>query len=213
MQTLRCCVIDDEPLASGLIRSYIEKTPFLELAGEFSSPRDAISTILNDQVDIVFLDIQMPQLNGIEFARIIPSETRIIFTTAYSDYAVEGFRVNALDYLLKPISYEEFLAAANRALAWCELKRQSETSPSQSADQADGYIIVKSEYKLVQVRIADILYRRSERLCQDLHGRFRQIANDSTEHESAGTDPSGRQIHASPPLIYRQPLKNQSHRT
>ena len=94
---LRCCVIDDEPLASGLIASYIEKTPFLELAGEFSSPRDAISTILNSRIDIVFLDIQMPQLNGIEFAKIIPRTTRIIFTTAYSDYAVEGFRVNALD--------------------------------------------------------------------------------------------------------------------
>lgn len=162
MQTLRCCVIDDEPLASGLIRSYIEKTPFLEVAGEFSSPRDAISTILNNNIDIVFLDIQMPQLNGIEFARIIPADTRIIFTTAYSDYAVEGFRVNALDYLLKPISYEEFLAAARRALAWYELKHNSETartvSPTAPADKAGEYIIVKSEYKLVQVRIADILY-------------------------------------------------------
>ena len=162
MQTLRCCVIDDEPLASGLIRSYIEKTPFLEIAGEFSSPRDAVSTILNNDIDIVFLDIQMPQLNGIEFARIIPADTRIIFTTAYSDYAVEGFRVNALDYLLKPISYEEFLAAARRALAWYEMKHQSDSSKLQSqaspTEKADEYIIVKSEYKLVQVRIADILY-------------------------------------------------------
>lgn len=162
MQTLRCCVIDDEPLASGLIRSYIEKTPFLEVAGEFSSPRDAISTLLNNNIDIVFLDIQMPQLNGIEFARIIPADTRIIFTTAYSDYAVEGFRVNALDYLLKPISYEEFLAAARRALSWYELKHNSETLkptvPTPPADKAGEYIIVKSEYKLVQVRIADILY-------------------------------------------------------
>ena len=162
MQTLRCCVIDDEPLASGLIRSYIEKTPFLEIAGEFSSPRDAVSTILNNDIDIVFLDIQMPQLNGIEFARIIPADTRIIFTTAYSDYAVEGFRVNALDYLLKPISYEEFLAAARRALAWYEMKHHSDSSKTASqvspADKAGEYIIVKSEYKLVQVRIADILY-------------------------------------------------------
>lgn len=162
MQTLRCCVIDDEPLASGLIRSYIEKTPFLEIAGEFSSPRDAVSTILNNDIDIVFLDIQMPQLNGIEFARIIPADTRIIFTTAYSDYAVEGFRVNALDYLLKPISYEEFLAAARRALAWYEMKHQSDSSKLQTqaspTEKTGEYIIVRSEYKLVQVRIADILY-------------------------------------------------------
>ena len=161
MHTLRCCVIDDEPLASGLIRSYIEKTPFLEFAGEFSSPRDAISTLLNDNIDIVFLDIQMPQLNGIEFARIIPEDTRIIFTTAYSDYAVEGFRVNALDYLLKPISYEEFLAAARRALSWYEMKHQASSEKAvleKTPEKAGEYIIVKSEYKLVQVRIADILY-------------------------------------------------------
>lgn len=161
MHTLRCCVIDDEPLASGLIRSYIEKTPFLEFAGEFSSPRDAISTLLNDNIDIVFLDIQMPQLNGIEFARIIPEDTRIIFTTAYSDYAVEGFRVNALDYLLKPISYEEFLVAARRALSWYEMKHQASSEKAvlgKTPEKAGEYIIVKSEYKLVQVRIADILY-------------------------------------------------------
>lgn len=160
MHVLRCCVIDDEPLASGLISSYIEKTPFLESAGEFCSPRDAISTILNGDIDIIFLDIQMPQLNGIEFARIIPPETRIIFTTAYSNYAIDGFRVNALDYLLKPISYEEFLAAAKRALEWAELKHKSD-SPQQEevkTGKENEYIIVKSEYKLVQVRIADILY-------------------------------------------------------
>lgn len=127
--SLRCCVIDDEPLASGLIASYIEKTPFMQLVGEFSSPKDAISTILNENIDVVFLDIQMPQLNGIEFARIIPQSTRIIFTTAYSDYAVDGFRVNALDYLLKPVSYEEFLAAANRALSWKELSSRNAAAP------------------------------------------------------------------------------------
>lgn len=161
---LRCCVIDDEPLASGLIASYIEKTPFLELAGEFSSPRDAISTILNSRIDIVFLDIQMPQLNGIEFAKIIPRTTRIIFTTAYSDYAVEGFRVNALDYLLKPVSYEEFLAAAKRALEWHELNSRAESNPATTPDGADTastdgeFIIIKSEYKLVQIPVRDILY-------------------------------------------------------
>ncbi len=159
---LRCCVVDDEPLASGLIAGYIRKTPFLELVGEFSSPHDAIATILNDHIDILFLDIQMPQLNGIEFARIIPASTRIIFTTAYSDYAVEGFRVNALDYLLKPISYEEFLAAAQRALKWKELtdKTVSPAEPvnNESASSDGEFIIIKSEYKLVQIPIRDIIY-------------------------------------------------------
>lgn len=155
--TLRSCVIDDEPLASGLIASYIEKTPFMTLVGEFSSPRDAIQLILDGGADVVFLDIQMPQLNGIEFARIIPQTTRIVFTTAFDTYAVEGFRVNALDYLLKPVSYEEFLAAANRALQWVEMVRGG--SPVNSGGPSvHDYIIVKSEYKLVQIPVNDILY-------------------------------------------------------
>lgn len=158
--TLRCCVIDDEPLAAGLIASYIEKTPFMELVGKFSSPKDAISSILNDAIDVVFLDIQMPQLNGIEFAKIIPPTMRIIFTTAYSNYAIDGFKVNALDYLLKPISYDEFLAAANRALHWHELTKQTNgnqaASDKTSAD--NDSIIIKSEYKLIQIKIADIIY-------------------------------------------------------
>ncbi|MDE6326016.1 MAG: response regulator, partial [Duncaniella sp.] len=155
--TLRSCVIDDEPLASGLIASYIEKTPFMTLVGEFSSPRDAIQLILDGGADVVFLDIQMPQLNGIEFARIIPPSTRIVFTTAFDNYAVEGFRVNALDYLLKPVSYEEFLAAANRALQWVEMSRSGSAANSGSSSSND-YIIVKSEYKLVQIPVNDILY-------------------------------------------------------
>lgn len=155
--TLRSCVIDDEPLASGLIASYIEKTPFMTLVGEFSSPRDAIQLILDGGADVVFLDIQMPQLNGIEFARIIPPSTRIVFTTAFDTYAVEGFRVNALDYLLKPVSYEEFLAAANRALQWVEMTRNG--TPANNGNQSgNDYIIVKSEYKLVQIPVNDILY-------------------------------------------------------
>lgn len=153
---LRCCVIDDEPLASGLIASYITKTPFMELAGEYSSPKDAISMILDGDVDLVFLDINMPQLNGIEFAKIIPPSVRIIFTTAYDNYAVEGFRVNALDYLLKPISYEEFLAAGKRALQWADLNSRKAENESSATNQE--YIIVKSEYKLMQIAVKDILY-------------------------------------------------------
>lgn len=159
--TLRCCVIDDEPLAAGLIASYIEKTPFMTLVGKFSSPKDAISSILNDAIDVVFLDIQMPQLNGIEFAKIIPPTMRIIFTTAYSNYAIDGFKVNALDYLLKPISYDEFLAAANRALHWHELTMHTndgnQSAPDKTSTDNDS-IIIKSEYKLIQIKIADIIY-------------------------------------------------------
>ncbi|MCM1519375.1 MAG: LytTR family DNA-binding domain-containing protein [Lachnoclostridium sp.] len=154
MTPLRCCVIDDEPLASGLIASYISKTPFLSLEGEFSSPRDATPRLLAGDFDVVFLDIEMPQLNGIEFARIIPPQTLTIFTTAYDKYAVDGFRVNALDYLLKPISYDDFLSAARRAL-----ERHRQLAPADEPSAAPGrFIIVKSDYKLIQIPVDDILY-------------------------------------------------------
>lgn len=153
MTILKCCVIDDEPLASQLIASYIEKTPFMQLVGTYSSAQEAIKTILEDQIDVVFLDIEMPQLNGLEFAKIIPPSTRIIFTTAYDRYAIQGFKVDALDYLLKPVSYDEFLGAATKAQRWVEIHRNNiNKSP------ANDCIIVKSEYRLVQIPTADILF-------------------------------------------------------
>lgn len=153
MVIVKCCVIDDEPLAAQLLTSYIEKTPYMKLVGTFASAQEAIKTIMEEEINVIFLDIQMPQLNGIEFAKIIPSTTRIIFTTAYENYAIQGFKVNALDYLLKPISYEEFLSAANKALTWLETYRKLE-----DRNIAEEYIIVKSEYKLIQIPVANIVF-------------------------------------------------------
>ncbi len=153
MITIRCCVIDDEPLASQLIASYVNKTPFMELVGTFASAQEAIKTILDEKIDIVFLDIQMPQLNGMEFARVIPPSCRVIFTTAYENYAIQAYKANALDYLLKPISYDEFVNAANKALQWVELNRQANNNMINNE-----YLMVKSEYKIVQIPIKDILY-------------------------------------------------------
>jgi len=151
MKKIRCCVIDDEPLAAQLINSYILRTPYLADAGTFSSAQEAIKKVLDGEIDLIFLDINMPQLNGLEFARIVPPATRVIFTTAYDSYAVEGFRVNALDYLLKPISYEEFSKATTRALHALSDSRAT-------AQPVTDSIIVKSEYKLIQILIDDILY-------------------------------------------------------
>lgn len=153
MITLRACVVDDEPLARDLLAAYIAKTPYMEMAGSFASAQEAIKTILEDNIDVVFLDIQMPQLNGMEFARIMPPHCRVIFTTAYDRYALDGFKVGALDYLMKPVSYEEFIAAANKALQWVELRRQA-----QANNDTKDYLMVKSEYKLVQIPVADILF-------------------------------------------------------
>ena len=153
MRKLRCCVIDDEPLALELIKSYVEKTPFLEFVDAFSSASLAVKTIIESNIDLLFLDIQMAELNGIEFARVIPARCRIVFITAFPQYAVEGFRANALDYLLKPVSYTEFLEAANKAMMWFKLVENSE-----NVGNEQKHIIVKSEYKLLQIPIDDITY-------------------------------------------------------
>ena len=108
---IKVVAIDDEPLALQLVKGYIEKTPFLELAGAFDNPVDAVGFIKSSDVDLVLLDIQMPDLTGTELARVISGGPKVIFTTAYEKYAIEGFRLDAVDYLLKPFSYAEFLKA------------------------------------------------------------------------------------------------------
>ena len=148
---MKCIVVDDEPLALDLLESYVRKTPFLELAGKYSSAVQAMKELANQQVDLIFLDIQMPELNGLEFSRMLPPETCIIFTTAFDQYAINGYKVNAIDYLLKPISYPDFLQAANKALHQHELMHRT------PQDEIDS-IFVKSEYKLVQIELRKILY-------------------------------------------------------
>ncbi|MCM1292001.1 MAG: LytTR family DNA-binding domain-containing protein [Bacteroides sp.] len=155
MKILRTCVVDDEPLAASLMAKYVNNTPFLSLIGTFSSAQEAVRPIIEDDVDLIFLDINMPQLNGLEFARIIPPTCCIIFTTAYEKYAVESFKVKAFDYLLKPINYNEFLSAATAALKHHEA---TSTPVVTSENPADRCIIVKSEYRLVQIHLTDILY-------------------------------------------------------
>lgn len=166
---LSCAIIDDEPLALELMEGYVRKTPFLELTGAFGSGVAAFEVLRDRPVDVLFCDIQMPQLNGMELSRMLPSGTRVIFTTAFSSYAVEGFRVNAIDYLLKPISYADFLAAAEKALAWFEIKRRAESTASASSSVSSDTpvpapetnrrsIFVKTEYRLQQIELDSILY-------------------------------------------------------
>lgn len=155
---LNCAIIDDEPLALDLLESYVRKTPFLQLTGKYSSAVQAMQQLPAHPADLLFLDIQMPELSGLEFSRMIAPQTRIVFTTAFQQYALDGYKVNALDYLLKPISYADFLQAANKALQWFELvaaQTQAQTPPPAPARDC---IIVKSEYKLVQIELKRILY-------------------------------------------------------
>ena len=153
---LSCYVVDDEPLALELMVSYIKKTPFLELCGVFDSSVAVANALRERPVDLLFCDIQMPEMSGVELSRTLPADTRVIFTTAYDNYAVEGFRVNAIDYLLKPISYSDFLVAAEKALQWFAM-RQSAASVA-AAPNAAKTIFVKTEYRLQQIELAKVLY-------------------------------------------------------
>ena len=152
---LSCFIIDDEPLALGLLESYVAKTPFLELTGKFSSAVAAVESVREAAPDVIFLDIQMGDLNGMEFARLVPEKSRIIFTTAFEQYALESYKVNALEYLLKPFSYSDFLLAANKALQWQQLNEKVIAEKSKNSPDC---IYVKSDYRLLQIALSNIMY-------------------------------------------------------
>lgn len=152
---IRCLAIDDEPLALQQLVAYISKVPFLELAAQCHSAIEARQFLEHDTVDAVFCDINMPDLNGMDFVKSLAAPPLIVFTTAYSEYAVEGFRVNAVDYLLKPFGLQEFQRAANR------LKERCLPPPSPSKQESQGeadVLFLKTDYRIVKVNIADIRY-------------------------------------------------------
>ena len=152
MSKIRCIIVDDEPLALDLLQKYVEKTPFLQLQARCGSAFEAMQVLQQQEVELLFLDIQMPGLNGMEFYKSVRHRQKVIFTTAYEQYALEGFKVDALDYLLKPFNYEEFLTAATRAASWFGMQRQA--PPAGLRD----FIFVKSDYKLVKIDLPAVLY-------------------------------------------------------
>lgn len=151
---IRCLVIDDEPLALKQIASYVEKTPFLELCAECESALQALEVLEERAIDLMFVDINMPDLNGMDFIKSLSNPPGVIFTTAYSDYALEGFRVDAIDYLLKPISYSAFLEAANKA----QHRFGFNNAKPDQVDRQDDFLFIKSEYKILRIKLSDIKY-------------------------------------------------------
>ncbi|MBR1935156.1 MAG: response regulator transcription factor [Muribaculaceae bacterium] len=151
---LKCAIIDDEPLAVELLASYVAKIPFMQLEGKYHNAVDAMNGINDRPVDLVFLDIQMPELNGMELSKLLPESTRVVFTTAFEQYALDSYRLGALDYLMKPISYTDFLEACNKALQWFTLLNDAKNRPANEPTS----IFVKSEYKLLQIDLDDINY-------------------------------------------------------
>ena len=152
---ITCAIVDDEPMALNLVESYVKKTPFLDLKKKCSSAIEALEFIKEESVDLLFLDIQMPDLTGLEFSKMLSKETRVIFTTAFDQYALEGFKVEALDYLLKPFDYAEFLAAANKATTWFSLVKGKQ---KEIISEEKEFLFVKSEYKQLRIKLADVLY-------------------------------------------------------
>jgi len=153
--TLHCIAIDDEPLALNLLKGFIERTPFLELKGSFLSAVEALDFIRHKPVDLIFSDIQLPDMDGIELARALEAEahvSRIIFTTAYNQFALESYKVDALDYLLKPFDYDDFLKAAQKAERYQSLLNRA------AGTEEEQYLFIRIEYQLVRVPLNDILY-------------------------------------------------------
>ncbi|MBS1608757.1 MAG: response regulator transcription factor [Bacteroidetes bacterium] len=148
---INCILIDDEPLALQLLDDYVNKTPYLQLAGKFEEPLQALPLIESGDIDLLFLDIKMPDITGIDFFKSLPKKPEVIFTTAYSEFAIDGFELKAIDYLLKPVSFEKFLSACNRVKEYLELKNNKTV-------KSKDYFFINASHKLHKVFYEDILY-------------------------------------------------------
>jgi len=148
---IRCLAIDDEPLALQQIAAYINKVPFLELAGQCQSALEARQFLTEDRVDAIFCDINMPDLNGMDFVKSLTAPPLVVFTTAYSEYAIEGFKVNAVDYLLKPFGMQDFMRAANRL-------QERLSVPVAAPTETDDTLFLKTDYRIIKVSIPNIRY-------------------------------------------------------
>jgi DNA-binding LytR/AlgR family response regulator len=155
--TINCIIIDDEPLARKGLMEYIADVEFLQLAGEFDNPVKAMDLLTKEEVQLLFLDIQMPKISGLDFFKTLKYAPPVIFTTAFPQHALEGFELNALDYLVKPVSFERFLKAAIRAKEYYEVRQKNSTEGATGASTAD-YFFIKADGKLVKINYDDILF-------------------------------------------------------
>ena len=171
MMPIRCLIIDDEPLARKGLKEYIGDVDFLHLEGSFDSPMKAMELLGTGAIQLVFLDIEMPRLNGIDFFKSLHAPPPVIFTTAYPQYALESYELNALDYLVKPVSFERFLKAALKAREYYEVRQKNEAS----AGARDDYFFIKADNKLVKVLFEDILFVEALQNYVALHTRSKKL--------------------------------------
>ena len=169
---IRCLAIDDEPLALQQLTAYIKKIPFLELVDSCQSAHDALTVMNQEVIDAIFVDINMPDLNGMDFVKSLPVPPLVVFTTAYSEYAVEGFKVDAVDYLLKPFGLTDFQRAANKVKA-----RYDQQNTAVIAQDEEDTLFLKTDYKVIRIDVKDIRYVQSmsEYLKIFLEGRAKPV--------------------------------------
>ncbi|WP_020532113.1 LytR/AlgR family response regulator transcription factor [Flexithrix dorotheae] len=163
--SIKCLIVDDEKLALTLLESYIQKIPQLELVDKCKNPMDAMQVLQEQEIDLMFLDIQMPGLTGIEFLQSLVHKPTVIFTTAYSEYAIEGYQLDVIDYLLKPFSFERFVKAVNKAIENIKLKKGSISNQTLSSDEMVKnepaeitHIQIKADHKIYKLKLDDIIY-------------------------------------------------------
>ncbi len=151
---IKCVIVDDEPLALSVLERYINQTPFLQLVEKFTNPVKAFKYLNDNEIDLLFVDIQMPDLSGFELVNNLKRKPVFIFTTAYSEFALEGFKADALDYLLKPIDIPEFTKAVNKAKEWLEIRNEKNSQVETTKD----FLFIKSEYKIIRINFSEITY-------------------------------------------------------
>ncbi|WP_205501044.1 LytR/AlgR family response regulator transcription factor [Rufibacter psychrotolerans] len=174
---LTCLAIDDEPLALDLMRSYISKIPFLNLVQTCSSALEAMAILQRQPIDLLFLDIEMPEITGVQFVQSLTNRPAVIFTTAYPQYALDGFTLDAVDYLLKPIPFDRFFKAVNKVYERAQLQPAAASAPTQATHQPDteDFIFVKADYKTLRVNLRDILFIEGLKDYVILHTTSRKI--------------------------------------
>lgn len=193
MKQIRCIAVDDEPMALEKLENYIRKLPFLELVALCESPLEAVQVMAGQRVDALFVDINMPDLNGMELVSSLPDPPMVVFTTAYAEYAVESYRIPAVDYLLKPFDFADFQRAAGRLLKRASMARERQAS------SGEDYLFVKDGYKHVGIHTADILYMQGMRDYVRIHveGRKPVIAATSMAQVKEKLPPCFMQVHRS----------------
>ncbi len=179
MKKIKCLVIDDERLARDYIKNYISKIPELELLGDFNTPLKATELIKSGKVDLMFLDIQMPDITGIDFMKSLTRKPEVIFTTAYQEYALEGFNLSVVDYLLKPFSFERFFQAVNKVIDKLEQKNTAgedqEIIPQAQTTFADTYLTIRADRKFYKINFDDLIYIEGQKAYVSFHTSKKRI--------------------------------------